>query len=46
MYVGAFWFGVIATLAAEFMIAVIHVVVADIREAKADAEKETERHSD
>lgn len=40
MYVGAFWFGVIATLAAEFMIAVIHVVVSDIREAKSNADEE------
>lgn len=42
MYVGAFWFGVIATLAAEFMIAVIHVVVADIREAKNEDKEKPE----
>lgn len=44
MYVSAFWFGVIATLAAEFAIAAIHVIVADRREAKEDAGK-TEQDS-
>ena len=40
MYVSAFWFGVIATLAAEFAIAAIHVIIADRREAKSDANEE------
>ena len=40
MYVSAFWFGVIATLAAEFAIAAIHVIVADRREAKENANEE------
>ena len=43
MYVSAFWFGVIATLAAEFAIATIHVIVADRREARdADEEEKSE----
>lgn len=45
MYVSAFWFGVLATLAAEFLIAAIHAIVADRREAKEDASK-TEQNSD
>ena len=45
MYVSAFWFGVLATLAAEFLIAEIHVIAADRREAKEDAGK-TEQDSD
>ena len=45
MYVSAFWFGVIATLAAEFAIATIHAVIADRREMKEDADK-TEQDSD
>jgi hypothetical protein len=45
MYVSAFWFGVLATLAAEFMIAAVHAIAADRREAKEDASK-TEQDSD
>lgn len=44
MYVNAFWFGVLATLAAEFLIAAIHAIAADRREAKEDASK-TEQDS-
>ncbi len=40
MYVSAFWFGVIATLAAEFAIATTHVIIADRREAKENANEE------
>jgi hypothetical protein len=45
MYVSAFWFGVLATLAAEFLIAAVHAVASDHREAKEDASK-TEQDSD
>lgn len=45
MYVSAFWFGVLATLAAEFLIAAIHAIASDRREAKEDAGK-TEQDSD
>lgn len=44
MYVSAFWFGVLATLAAEFLIAAVHAIVVDRREAKEDASK-TEQDS-
>lgn len=38
MFVSAFWFGVIATLAAEFLIATIHVMVTDAREHREENE--------
>lgn len=38
MLVSAFWFGVISTLAAEFIIATIHVMVTDAREQKEEEE--------
>lgn len=44
MYVSAFWFGVLATLASEFLIAAVHAIAADRREAKEDAGK-TEQDS-
>ena len=42
MYVSAFWFGVLATLAAEFLIAAIHAIAADRREAKDETEEKPE----
>ena len=44
MYVSAFWFGVLATLAAEFLITAINAIAVDRREAKEDAGK-TEQDS-
>ncbi len=38
MLVSAFWFGVISTLAAEFIIATIHVMVTDAREQREEEE--------
>lgn len=38
MFVSAFWFGVIATLAAEFLIATIHVMVTDAKEQREEKE--------
>lgn len=38
MYVSAFWFGVLATLAAEFLIATIHAMVTDAREQREENE--------
>ncbi len=43
MFVSAFWFGVIATLAAEFLIATIHVMVTDAREQR--GEEDEDEHS-
>lgn len=43
MFVSAFWFGVIATLAAEFLIAATHVIIADVKKAK--KEEETDERS-
>ena len=43
MFVSAFWFGVIATLAAEFLIATIHVMVTDAREQS--SEEDEDEHS-
>jgi hypothetical protein len=40
MLVSAFWFGVIATLAAEFVIATIHVMVTDAKEQKEEEKDE------
>ncbi len=40
MLVSAFWFGVIATLAAEFVIATIHVMVTDAREARKEGDED------
>jgi len=43
MFVSAFWFGVIATLAAEFLIATIHVMITDSREQR--SEEDEDEHS-
>ncbi len=43
MFVSAFWFGVIATLAAEFLIATIHVMITDAREQR--PEEDEDEHS-
>ena len=40
MFVSAFWFGVIATLAAEFLIVTIHVMVTDAREQREEEKDE------
>jgi len=40
MLVSAFWFGVIATLAAEFVIATIHVMVTDAKEQREEEKDE------
>lgn len=38
MLVSSFWFGVISTLAAEFIIVTIHVMVTDAREQREEEE--------
>lgn len=43
MFVSAFWFGVIATLAAEFLIATAHVLITDSREQREEEDDEDER---
>lgn len=40
MFVSAFWFGVVATLAAEFLIAATHVIVADARDSKSKGKED------
>lgn len=40
MFVSEFWFGVIAALAAEFLIATIHVMVTDAREQRSEEDKD------
>lgn len=40
MLVSAFWFGVIATLAAEFLIATVHVLITDAREQREEEKDE------
>lgn len=40
MLVSAFWFGVIATLAAEFVIATVHIIITDARDTRKEEEDE------
>lgn len=40
MFISEFWFGVIATLATEFLIATIHVMVTDAREQRSEEDKD------
>lgn len=40
MFVSAFWFGVVATLAAEFLIAAAHVIVADACDSKSEGKED------
>lgn len=42
MFVSAFWFGVISTLAAEFLIATAHVLITDVREQREEKEEDDE----
>lgn len=44
MFVSAFWFGVIATLAAEFIIATVHVLITDAHEQKEKEGENNERN--
>lgn len=44
MYVSGFWFGVIATLAAEFILMVIHIAVLQLR-ASDEEEEEDDDHN-
>ena len=40
MFINAFWLGVLATLAAEFIIVTVHTIICDLRGDDYDEEEE------